>query len=317
MKNLLQVIVVIACSALAVMAIPVPEPNPDPAPAPAPEPKTDIELMKIPLEGDQELDVITLVSSDDQKINERNKRTIGILRELFPTISQITSNQDMNTLESLDLAGLSDTLNAIRRARATDQDVKTVEGNDEPSDASAKSSALDELSLDSEGNDEDRNKRFLFGGSSGGSGGSGNFLFDIIRQTADRAARAAGTVYRVVAGTESLTTDNKNKNNNNNKNDDGRLSLTTSYSSSSSSHSALVSGSSGTEQSDEKANSPDDDHELGKGDGYTEGIPGPVTRLFVLANRGLSNLIQDLILRIAQTSERVVNFKARLITSLI
>lgn len=262
MKNLLQVTVVIACCALAVMAIPVPEPDPNPAPAPAPEPKTDIELMKIPLEGDQELDVITLVDSGDQKINERNKRTIGILRELFPTISQITSNQDMNTLESLDLAGLSDTLNAIRKARATDQDVKTVGENDESSDSSAKSSALDELSLDSEGNDEDRNKRFLFGGSSGGAGGSGNFLFDIIR---------------------------------------------------------LVSGSSGTEQSDEKANSPDhdDDHELGKGDGYTEGIPGPVTRLFVLANRGLSNLIQDLILRIAQTSERVVNFKARLITSLI
>lgn len=31
-------------------------------------------------------------------------------------------------------------------------------------------------------------------------------------------------------------------------------------------------------------------------DGYTEGIPGPVTRLVVLANRGLANLIQDLIL---------------------
>ena len=110
----------------------------------------------------------------------------------------------------------------------------------------------------------------------------------------------------------------------------------------------LVSGSSGTEQQDERANSPDDGStDVGKGDGYTEGIPGPVTRLFVLANRGLSNLIQDLILvrrhqkncltnncfdinlniffffflfrlqRIAQTSERVVNFKARLITSLI
>lgn len=65
----------------------------------------------------------------------------------------------MNTLESLDLAGLSDTLNAIRKARATDQDVKTVGENDESSDSSAKSSALDELSLDSEGNDEDRNKR--------------------------------------------------------------------------------------------------------------------------------------------------------------
>jgi len=77
----------------------------------------------------------------------------------------------------------------------------------------------------------------------------------------------------------------------------------------------LVSGSSGTEQSDENQNGAETD--VGKGDGYTEGIPGPVTRMFVLANRGLSNLVQDLILRIAQTSERVVNFKARLITSLI
>lgn len=258
MKNLLLVTAVICSALVAVRANPVPEARPDPDP----EPKTDIELMKIPLEGDKELDVITLVNSDDQKINERNKRTIGILRELFPTISQITTNENMNTLESLDLAGLSDTLNAIRVARATDQDTKSVSDADDQNGAesSAKSSALDELTLDSEGNDEDRNKRFLsFGGSSGGAGGSGNFLFDIIR---------------------------------------------------------LVSGSSGTEQSDEKANSPDD-HELGKGDGYTEGIPGPVTRLFVLANRGLSNLIQDLILRIAQTSERVVNFKARLITSLI
>jgi hypothetical protein len=58
----------------------------------------------------------------------------------------------------------------------------------------------------------------------------------------------------------------------------------------------LVSGSSGSEQTDERANGVDGDHEHNKGDGYTEGIPGPVTRLFVLANRGLSNLIQDLIL---------------------
>ena len=60
-------------------------------------------------------------------------------------------------------------------------------------------------------------------------------------------------------------------------------------------NSQLVSGSSGTEQPDEKANAPDST-DVGRGDGYTEGIPGPVTRLFVLANRGLSNLIQDLIL---------------------
>lgn len=57
----------------------------------------------------------------------------------------------------------------------------------------------------------------------------------------------------------------------------------------------LVSGGSGTEASDEKANSADDETPKAA-DGYTEGIPGPVTRLFVLANRGLSNLVQDLIL---------------------
>ncbi|CAL7936910.1 unnamed protein product [Xylocopa violacea] len=55
----------------------------------------------------------------------------------------------------------------------------------------------------------------------------------------------------------------------------------------------------------------------GKAEDAQEAIPGPVTRLFVVANRGISNLIQDLILRLAATSERIVNFKARLITSII
>lgn len=55
----------------------------------------------------------------------------------------------------------------------------------------------------------------------------------------------------------------------------------------------------------------------GKVEEPPEAVPGPVTRLFVIANRGISNLIQDLILRLAATSERIVNFKARLITSII
>lgn len=56
-------------------------------------------------------------------------------------------------------------------------------------------------------------------------------------------------------------------------------------------------GSAGTEQTDERENAPDGEVTVAKSaDGYTEGIPGPVTRLFVLANRGLANLIQDLIL---------------------
>lgn len=59
----------------------------------------------------------------------------------------------------------------------------------------------------------------------------------------------------------------------------------------------LVGGSAGTEQTDERENAPEGEATVAKNaDGYTEGIPGPVTRLFVLANRGLANLIQDLIL---------------------
>lgn len=58
----------------------------------------------------------------------------------------------------------------------------------------------------------------------------------------------------------------------------------------------LVGGSAGTEQTDEQENAPEDLTVAKAADGYTEGIPGPVTRLFVLANRGLANLIQDLIL---------------------
>lgn len=58
--------------------------------------------------------------------------------------------------------------------------------------------------------------------------------------------------------------------------------------------------------------------EEGKDDAaYGVGVPGPLTRLFVVANKGVAALIQDLILRLAQTSERIVNFKARLITSII
>ncbi|XP_051165858.1 actin nucleation-promoting factor WAS isoform X2 [Leptopilina boulardi] len=169
--------------------------------------------------------------------------------------------------------------------------------------------------------DENRNKRFLNsnGSSGGGSGaGSGNFLFDIIRQAADGAARAAGTVYRVVAGTQSLG-----------------LGLSASRdvgpapppaapgappapaapaapAPGNATRPSLVagSGSSSSGQSDPAAGAPSPG-------GGQEAVPGPITRLFVIANRGISNLIQDLILRLAATSERIVNFKARLITSII
>ena len=50
----------------------------------------------------------------------------------------------------------------------------------------------------------------------------------------------------------------------------------------------LVAGSGSGQSSDPAAGAPTP--------GGQEAVPGPVTRLFVIANRGISNLIQDLIL---------------------
>lgn len=38
----------------------------------------------------QEIDILSAASEDSQ-INERNKRTIGILRELFPELSKVSA----------------------------------------------------------------------------------------------------------------------------------------------------------------------------------------------------------------------------------
>lgn len=63
----------------------------------------------------------------------------------------------------------------------------------------------------------------------------------------------------------------------------------------------LVAGSGTTQSQDEADNAPLDDNTTHAGeakhdDGYSAGVPGPLTRLFVIANRGIANLIQDLIL---------------------
>ncbi|XP_076276762.1 uncharacterized protein LOC143207319 isoform X3 [Lasioglossum baleicum] len=186
------------------------------------------------------LDRLMVVEADND-VALRSKRTIGILRELFPEISQ-----DVNP-------EAEDRVNEVA-AESQNNEVKVQFADEAPSDV-APLTPLDEVEAE---DDENRNKRFLnfgFGGSSGGSGsgaGSGNFLFDIIRMVAGSGSQASGG--------------------------------------------AAIAG---------------------KAEDAPEAVPGPVTRLFVIANRGISNLIQDLILRLAATSERIVNFKARLITSII
>lgn len=224
------------------------------APAPASHTLDTAETAAIEPQNDKE--VIEIINLSNFGQSERDKRDINMLRQLFPGLAQEADSDD-NALHG------SESQNAEVRVKFdSDQDVAASQGGPSPVD-------------ETDGDDADRNKRFLpFGGSAGvgghveagaggSAGGSGNFLFDIIR---------------LVAGSGS--------------------------------------GSGASEAGDANANAPEVDVAKGA-DGYTEGVPGPITRLFVIANRGIANLIQDLILRLAQTSERIVNFKARLVTALI
>ncbi|XP_031839568.1 uncharacterized protein LOC116430063 isoform X2 [Nomia melanderi] len=267
-----------------------------------------------PLPGGQRLqsealDRLMVVEADNEAAL-RSKRTIGILRELFPDVSQ-----DVNP-------EAEDRVNEVA-AESQNNEVK-VQFADEQAEETAPLTPLDEVEAE---DDENRNKRYLnfgFGGSgnSGSGAGSGNFLFDIIRQAADGAARAAGTVYRVVAGTQSLGLGLSASRDLGPAPQDAAPAAAPAGSSSTAAPSTnapaasgagnlppLVAGS-GSQASGGAA-------VAGKAEEAPEAVPGPVTRLFVIANRGISNLIQDLILRLAATSERIVNFKARLITSII
>ncbi|KAL0819146.1 hypothetical protein ABMA28_008401 [Loxostege sticticalis] len=255
------------CAALAsVGAAPAPEPaaNPEPAPQPDPAPNPDdrpeiIEIIAPAASAQETLSTLNL-GAPGSELSERNKRTIGILRQLFPTLTQNVA-ADENQL----LSGAESQQAEVRVAFGENQgqDQQVAASEDQQTAAQTNSASIDEITLDDADNsEENRNKRFLsFGGQAGAGGsggGSGNFLFDIVRLVAGSSSGSAG-----------------------------------------------------------EAAAEGDDAGAAKGDNLTEGVPGPITRLFIIANRGIANLIQDLILRIAQTSERIVNFKARLITSII
>lgn len=283
---------------------------------PLPANNQELDVLQIPLTDGKELDVLTIGAKDQEEIiAERNKRTIGLLRELFP---DLTKNGATDT--QIDLSAINKQLEeTIRVARQVQQaeaaaqqsnpsipqqkpiphskheesiqlsfnsDATSAQSvlNNEITQLDSKSPALDDLSLNSNEDTvdlDDRNKRFLLGGGGVTVGGS-----------AGGSAGGAGSgnfLFDIIR---------------------------------------LFSGSVQTQTGDEAANSAGNSVSSGSdtdldsdanraADGYTEGIPGPVTRLVVLANRGLANLVQDLILRVAATSEKFVNFKAKLITALI
>ncbi|CAF4840408.1 unnamed protein product [Pieris macdunnoughi] len=372
-----SIVYVLTLAALATAA-PAPQPaaNPDPAPQPDPALDSQPEIIEIiaPAASAQETLATLNLGAAGSELSERNKRTVGILRQLFPQLTQIIEQKVQEITSTVlrvfgpvflkvflgnrnsgktnggggtveiddddeddddDDDDESTTIAPTRRRRALyfpppnsiaednqllsgaesqqaevrvafgDQqaasDQQPAAAGDQQTAAQTNSATIDEITLDdADDSEENRNKRFLSfgGGGSSSGGGSGNFLFDIVRRPAEMVARAAGSAFRLFAGTDSLN-----------------LGLTAQHSATFDPNDPqLVAGSSsGASSSGGEAEGEDG----AKGDGLTEGVPGPITRLFIIANRGVANLIQDLILRIAQTSERIVNFKARLITSII
>ncbi|XP_058804365.1 uncharacterized protein LOC131671725 [Phymastichus coffea] len=279
-----------------------------------------------------------MMSETENDPGLRNKRTIGVLRQFFPDISKGIQDVAPEASETNQVVSEADATQSHQTAESQNNEVRVQFADETPSEA-ANEGELAPLDDVEAADDDNRNKRFLtFGGNGGGSGaGSGNFLFDIIRQAADGAARAAGTVYRVVAGTQSLGLGLSASR------DIGPAPMMPAASGGmipppmmapsapmapmapmapgatmppgmmmgNGTMPAMVTGGSGSaSSSDPAAGAPEPGPQQ-------EAVPGPVTRLFVIANRGISNLIQDLILRLAATSERIVNFKARLITSII
>ncbi|XP_017012919.1 uncharacterized protein [Drosophila takahashii] len=338
-------ILVLGSAACLISAVPLPQPAGN----------SELDVLQIPLANGKEIDVLTLGAKDQETlIADRNKRTIGLLRELFPDITKNGATDTQIDLSAINKQ-LEETIRVARQVKEAEAAAAAVaaqslspsssassspiaqapiplKSNNEPIQLSfnnelpsgtpsagvdnkalstndlqlseSKSPAIDELTLDSaeETADlDDRNKSNLFkrflsfggaglaGGSSGGAGGSpgggnalgaggsGNFLLDVVRLFSGSVQTQQGDEAANSVG--------------------GGASISSSGSL----------GGDGDADGDSTRNA----------DGYTEGIPGPVTRLVVLANRGLANLVQDLILRVAATSEKFVNFKAKLITALI
>ncbi|XP_064074093.1 uncharacterized protein LOC113391439 isoform X1 [Vanessa tameamea] len=372
MKSAIYLLALLAVAAAAPAPQPNPEAQPDPAPAPADDNRPEIIEIIAPAASAQETLATLNLGAPGSELSERNKRTIGILRQLFPTLTQIIEQKvqeitsmvlkvfgpvvlraflgnrnggrsnsgggtidlddedddddDDDTVTSTTAAApdrrkralsflpnaIADENQLLSGAESQQAEVRVAFGGDQAASddqqtaAQTNSASIDEITLDdADDSEENRNKRFLnFGGSSSnsGGGGSGNFLFDIVRRPAEVVARAAGSAFRLFAGTDSLN-----------------VGLTASHSATLDPNDVpqLVAGSSSGSSSGDAGAAEGEDNGGPKGDNLTEGVPGPITRLFIIANRGIANLIQDLILRIAQTSERIVNFKARLITSII
>ncbi|XP_034658503.1 uncharacterized protein LOC117895138 isoform X5 [Drosophila subobscura] len=90
-----QILALALCSAVCLIsAVPVPQPQP--------AGNQELDVLQIPLANGKEIDVLTLGANDqEQLIADRNKRTIGLLRELFPDITKQIDEQANRIISKL------------------------------------------------------------------------------------------------------------------------------------------------------------------------------------------------------------------------
>ncbi|CAK1593621.1 unnamed protein product [Parnassius mnemosyne] len=339
MRNTVYILAL--CAALAATAPapePAPAPGPDPAPAANPEPSADDkpEIIEIiaPAASAQETLATLNLGAPGSELSERNKRTIGILRQLFPTLTQIIE-QKVQQITSAVLRAFGPLFLRLflggnrSQGRMNGGTVELEDDDDDDDDDDEDASttnttessarrkralyflpnAIAEDNLLSGAESQQAEVRVAFG--------EGEQKQEQAAETKDDQQTAAQTnsasIDEITLDDADDSEENRNKR---------FLSFGDSHGSSGGGSGnflfdivRLVAGSSSGASGDAGASEGEEAH--AHGDNLTEGVPGPVTRLFIIANRGIANLIQDLILRIAQTSERIVNFKARLITSII
>ncbi|XP_016954577.1 uncharacterized protein LOC108027577 isoform X5 [Drosophila biarmipes] len=88
----LLAILVLGSAACLISAVPLPQPAGS----------QELDVLQIPLANGKEIDVLTLGAKDQETlIADRNKRTIGLLRELFPDITKQIDDQANRIISKL------------------------------------------------------------------------------------------------------------------------------------------------------------------------------------------------------------------------
>ncbi|XP_060664952.1 uncharacterized protein LOC132797295 isoform X4 [Drosophila nasuta] len=88
-----QIAALVFCSAVCLI---------NASPLPQPAGNQELDMLQIPLANGKEIDVLTIGTKDqEQLIADRNKRTIGLLRELFPDITKQIDEQANRIISKL------------------------------------------------------------------------------------------------------------------------------------------------------------------------------------------------------------------------